>query len=1331
MSFPNTSVNKQELVPLENILWSGWLSKAGVKNKAWKKRYFHLTPRGLVYFEDERCKVRKGTIPLFLCYGICTFNNSKFCLLTLKRVWLLTEDRSQRNQAANADNIPVTSALEALLPPCTIMAQSWFKQPRPRYWGVLLSAGVFLRFTDEKMDTMYGWYEVHRVQYKSTSQIIMLQKGNGSVHGLSLDDPTGSEAWTMLFESTVERALVTWRRSKGGGASGGASGAGEFGYDMDDVDDGEDVGEDGLSGGGGGSSGSSSSSSSSSGSSNSGGTGEGVTARSEDSSQVPPTLFSPSNVDGSNPASSSLSGSFRSGGHRSSSPPPPAFDNEVSGGTNAGGSRGGGGGGGGGGGETSAMIGGGGGQDSKNDAPEILLRELRNALSGTFLRITPRICNAIRCGVPNDLRRPLWNCLSNAANGGRRRTTVSEGGSSTTSGWRRCRGRHSRTNQVIVRDLLSHVEGDAMRAYVQMNERILRHHVFGNEGTTHATSLHLVCEVLLRPWLKQSLVESVEVAGVSLPPAEEGEVHDDGAAQQEEKKGVREEEEEDIFWLLTSIVEHLVPNLHDSPMQVQVESAVFLRLLKQRESSRSWRDDSGSGDSGGNSGSSGLREHLSNLGVDLKKIVMLWFSTLFLSSVDMATAEIDENKKKKKKKKQKSNLPLRKQHLMYRMMDELLLDGWSVLYRFGLSFLSVHEKSLRNCATSLEVLQILVPGILPPAALADDTSKLVVSAEISLETDPEISPENQIEQEQEQEQEQKELTLLERMSVGPVFTNRKNKEYHHLLSSSAPSDQWLRDARRPLWAEVHIAVAGWRRRMEHRNAAVNSVMAICSNLIETLTSLWSSLRVIEPSIPTMSDSVMSSDSASNAALKFYAKFVHGTSKSMPGDAKKKETESKRESFKMFASYGYNADTSELHRTTVHEELHQILVGHMNECHPKARRAVSTSMKTCELIDVAWEELCKNEEEARRRSEGYEGFVGEKEEEWEREEQERQEQQEQQQEEKEKEKERERERERERNGRRDGRRGQGVEHRGVYDPVLDNLSCNQFQPEINKLELSKFTTSKKEMKTKRRSKVLNMFQCGTTKKHSRTTKEKEDSNSISTPPLQAQLAVMVEGAMSVAWCCAAACWSCKHWLGRDAWWSSSWTGYGTTLSPSDDLMPRHLYGASITSNNAITSGHNVSASASSAGTGSLSSGTAATNFTANAASSSSSFSSSSSSSLSSSSSSSSSAAAAPSLSSGGASTLFSSSHSDGSSGTTLHRRLCQTTFEKFHVAATQIAKATERLLRCDIAGQRSDGGGGSDGVMLRSELIGGASHSELANMVRQLGELRRSLELCKE
>jgi len=83
----------------------------------------------------------------------------------------------------------------------------------------------------------------------------------------------------------------------------------------------------------------------------------------------------------------------------------------------------------------------------------------------------------------------------------------------------------------------------------------------------------------------------------------------------------------------------------------------------------------------------------------------------------------------------------------------------------------------------------------------------------------------------------------------------------------------------------------------------------------------------------------------------------------------------------------------------------------------------------------------------------------------------------------------------------------------------------------------------------------------------------------------------------------------------------------------------------------------------------------------------------------------------------------------SGGAGMHRKVCISTFEIFHTTATQIAKATERLLRCDIAGQRADGSG--DGVTLRSELTGGASHEELAKMVRQLGELRKSLELCKE
>ena len=86
---------------------------------------------------------------------------------------------------------------------------------------------------------------------------------------------------------------------------------------------------------------------------------------------------------------------------------------------------------------------------------------------------------------------------------------------------------------------------------------------------------------------------------------------------------------------------------------------------------------------------------------------------------------------------------------------------------------------------------------------------------------------------------------------------------------------------------------------------------------------------------------------------------------------------------------------------------------------------------------------------------------------------------------------------------------------------------------------------------------------------------------------------------------------------------------------------------------------------------------------------------------------------------------------GTTSVTKHRQVCSDVLEKFHSTATQIAKATERLLRCDIAGQRSRDGGSNDGVTLRSELIGGASHDKLTVLVKKLGELRKSLELCKE
>ena len=1232
MSFPVTLVapTTQE-IPLNNILWKGWLSKAGARNKRWRKRYFCLTPTHMLYFENETLSVRKGTIPLFLCYGICAFNREKFCLLTLKRVWLLTEEDPHKNQvAAGSDSVPLISCLEALLPQCTILAQSWFKTPRPRYFGVLLSSGVFLRFKEATLDELYGWYEIHRVEYKKNSKIVLIQCGNSSIHGLALEDPTGSEAWTMLFESTVEKAVATWRRSKGGNANNESI---EYGYDLDDVDDvAMEEGE------------------------------ENGTNMHSNSNSNSNSNNDNNKIEGSSPQEQKEEGSTK-GSHkyrRSSSPISMTFDGigNVDGLDN----------------ESSIDNNNNNNNNNnnftttstknvleENNTPEVLLKELREALSGRFLRISPRICNAIRCGVPEDLRRPLWNSLSNAVNGGRRRTTVADGGGGgSTKGWRRGKGKNS-TNQQIVRQVLSRVNGDALRAYMQVNERIVQYTVFQG-GKSHVLCLDLICKRLLRPWLtRKNEEEQKETKNENGADKETKEIKERKETQETEKiktsktskttnttKISDHEKEEDIFWLLTSIVEHLVPNLHDSAMQVQVESSVFCRLLKQREQSRSWKDNGDNNASPSSSSSSlsngiGMRETLDKLGLDLRRIVMVWFSTLFLDAIlPSNNDDDDDNANENENEKNKDN-----RMLMYRIMDEFLLDGWSVLYRVGLGFLAVNEKKLRNCTTADEALAILLPSSIKQKNEQDERN----------------------EEEKINDNNEDTVALLTIVSVGaPYVPPSIRQERPWMLNTTAPSDQWLRDARRPAWAEVHISVAGWRRRMEHRNAAVNSVMAICSNLIETMTNMWSSLREIVPSLPKSTTNNNNNNNNNTATTITNSTNSNDKDRDEHSNDPSYTTSTTASSSLMF---GYNADTANMHLTHVHDELHDVLVQHMTECHVSARRAVCTSMATCELIDQAWDELCRHEEEARRRSEGYEGFVGVKEEQ-------------------DKDQDRKEKQDTDQkyqtnptdqtNATNESKNQDGE----VYDPVLDSLSYGNFVAEKhnNKQDRVKNNALKLYKSIKFRK-----------KRRSKTDIEREETQ------LQSQLMIMVDGAMSVAWCCAAACWSCKHWLGRDAWWSSTWTGHGFSMASSDAIMPRHLHGASITALNHPSSS---TLSSSSSSTTALSGSSASKPFVSTNQN-------------------------MKKIDLVSASSNVSSVLS--SDGIEIHRKVCISMYDTFHSTASQIAKAIERLLRCDIAGQRTDGT--SDGVTLKSELTGGASHEELASFVKKLAELRQSLELCKE
>ena len=67
-------------------------------------------------------------------------------------------------------------------------------------------------------------------------------------------------------------------------------------------------------------------------------------------------------------------------------------------------------------------------------------------------------------------------------------------------------------------------------------------------------------------------------------------------------------------------------------------------------------------------------------------------------------------------------------------------------------------------------------------------------------------------------------------------------------------------------------------------------------------------------------------------------------------------------------------TEKQHLTQRLDNLRSILIGAMNECHSCARRAIEASDATCTLIDKSWADLCAHEEEARKRGEGFGGFI---------------------------------------------------------------------------------------------------------------------------------------------------------------------------------------------------------------------------------------------------------------------------------------------------------------------------------------------------------------------
>lgn len=124
-----------------------WLWKAGQKNKEWKRRYFRLQRRALVYSEDERSTARRP-IDLESSRGVCWLD-TKFIILSDSRTWLLefvdADDRSR-----------LGPRLEQFVPLATVSLSGYlnkramFKRWHRRFF-LLLSIGHILRFMDSEL----------------------------------------------------------------------------------------------------------------------------------------------------------------------------------------------------------------------------------------------------------------------------------------------------------------------------------------------------------------------------------------------------------------------------------------------------------------------------------------------------------------------------------------------------------------------------------------------------------------------------------------------------------------------------------------------------------------------------------------------------------------------------------------------------------------------------------------------------------------------------------------------------------------------------------------------------------------------------------------------------------------------------------------------------------------------------------------------------------------------------------------------------------------------------------------------------------------------------
>ena len=100
---------------------------------------------------------------------------------------------------------------------------------------------------------------------------------------------------------------------------------------------------------------------------------------------------------------------------------------------------------------------------------------------------------------------------------------------------------------------------------------------------------------------------------------------------------------------------------------------------------------------------------------------MEWFSTFFVSALTQEEKKLSVecvsatgSAVEASDGKTAASLAANQAHadgrnFLWRLLDEIMLDGWPVLFRAGLAFLAINEHALRKCATKEEALAVLLP----------------------------------------------------------------------------------------------------------------------------------------------------------------------------------------------------------------------------------------------------------------------------------------------------------------------------------------------------------------------------------------------------------------------------------------------------------------------------------------------------------------------------------------------------------------------------------------------------------------------------------------------